>query len=130
MKTIERIYLFWIIPTFLLQTFELNAVFFQSIDFYKRMFEIENEVSQQRSNNQDLDSLFLGFWEGPHPADENQKFYIHIENSNNLLKAKGYWTRNKFYKASFLVDSTTISRNHISFNIPKWFCKLCLLTTC
>jgi len=66
---------------------------------------------------------FQGFWEGPHPDDVSKKFYIHIENVNYALKAKGYWTQNNFYQESFGVENVMITDDSIFFMIPMWECQ-------
>lgn len=68
-------------------------------------------------------SRFIGFWEGPHPEDQNKKFYIHFKLENDSIKAKGYWTNHRFYQESFKVDSVEINATALSFRIPAWNCK-------
>ena len=68
------------------------------------------------------DTLYFGFWEGPHPEDPNKKFYIQIENLKNSLFSQGYWTENSFYQSKFNVDSVSINQDKISFYVPGWHC--------
>ncbi len=73
-------------------------------------------------SNQSSTSGFIGFWEGPHPADDNKKFYIHIDFKNDSLQAQGYWTKHRFYQESFKIDSIEIKDKNLSFFIPDWNC--------
>lgn len=66
---------------------------------------------------------FIGFWEGPHPESEAKKFYIQIENSGDSLAARGYWTHNRFYQESFVVDRVHLDAPAIEFSIPDWGCR-------
>jgi len=68
------------------------------------------------------DSQFYGFWKGPHPENKNRNFFIHIENTNDSLYTKGYWTENSFYCGKFEVDDIVIKDDSIRFSIPQWQC--------
>ena len=65
---------------------------------------------------------YTGFWEGPHPVDSSMKFYIEVAEENDSIYCSGYWTKNGFYEASFLVDSFTVTKDTIAFRIPGWGC--------
>ncbi|MDB4584293.1 beta-lactamase family protein [Draconibacterium sp.] len=71
---------------------------------------------------QNQTSRFYGFWEGPHPEDSRRKFYIQIENKNDTLTTKGYWTENSFYQAQFEVENLSMIDDSLSFKIPGWKC--------
>lgn len=65
---------------------------------------------------------YLGFWEGPHPEDQDKKFYIHISMSADSIKSKGYWTDKNFYDSSLSVDSVFVDADNIRFYVPMWNC--------
>ncbi len=65
---------------------------------------------------------FLGFWEGPHPEDQNKKFYVHIQQSGDSVIADGYWTENNFYQSKFELSKISINSDSICFFIPAWNC--------
>ena len=65
---------------------------------------------------------FSGFWEGPHPIDCSMNFYIEVAEENDSIYCSGYWTKNGFYEASFVVDSFKFSKDTITFRIPGWGC--------
>jgi CubicO group peptidase (beta-lactamase class C family) len=63
-----------------------------------------------------------GFWEGPHPEDNERKFYVHFFLDEGKMAARGYWTENNFYRSSFDVDSLRYKGREIQFFIPLWNC--------
>jgi len=100
-------------------------LFQDSIDILEKMGhkypENESEWIAEILNELNIYRYF-GFWEGPHPVDSSKKFYIHINMENDSVKAKGYWTNNRFYQESFNVDSVEIKAAGLSFRIPDWDC--------
>lgn len=65
---------------------------------------------------------FIGYWQGPHPTDQEKKFYVHIQNVNDTFRAQGYWTLNNFYQSVFNIESVELSNDSIRFYVPDWAC--------
>ncbi|MBN2615799.1 MAG: serine hydrolase [Bacteroidales bacterium] len=65
---------------------------------------------------------FSGFWEGPHPANKDKKFYIHLTLHHDTIAAEGFWTDRHFYTEHFRVDSVSVHDDSIRFFIPNWNC--------
>lgn len=76
----------------------------------------------QNCNSKNDKTGFEGFWEGPHPNDVNKKFYIHITEKFDSIKAIGYWMNHKFYDSKFKIDSIFLNADKIRFFIPDWNC--------
>ncbi len=67
-------------------------------------------------------TAIYGFWQGPHPEDENRKFYVRFYENNHTLAGHGYWTHNGFYDSEFEIDSVYFAKTEIRFYVPMWKC--------
>jgi len=73
-------------------------------------------------NQQKPKSDFTGFWEGPHPENIDERFYIQILKRDNKFVVKGFWTLNNFYNSKFNIDSISVFGDSVKFYIPAWNC--------
>lgn len=74
------------------------------------------------TNCQTKQKSILGFWEGPHPVENDKKFYFQISIENNTLRGKAFWTENNFYISEFEIDSITLFKDTINIFVPEWNC--------
>lgn len=88
----------------------------------KKFLIIASTILFVACSQQKPKSDFMGFWQGPHPENISEKFYIQIHKSDNKIIATGYWTLNNFYNSKFNIDSISVYGDSVKFHIPDWNC--------